>query len=149
VLQLFQKPICLLLLLASACVVSKQPAVSPDVLLKADTEFSNLSKQRGVKTAFLQYIDDSAVLLKPNTYPIVGEAAKQFYQKQGAEDYSLTWTPQAAAIAHSGELGYTYGIWTLTAKDTTLQGTYVTIWKKGKDGAWKFVLDTGNSGLKK
>jgi ketosteroid isomerase-like protein len=28
------------------------------------------------------------------------------------------------------------------------QGTYTTFWKKDKKGKWKFVLDTGNDGLK-
>jgi ketosteroid isomerase-like protein len=144
--KLFQKSIYLFLpLLLAACVVSHKTSMA--VLLKADSDFSTVSKEHGVKTAFLQYIDDSAVLLKPNTYPIVGAAAKQFYLNQISADYSLTWAPQAETIAHSGELGYTYGIWTLAAKDTTLQGTYVTIWKKQKDGSWKFVLDTGNSGV--
>jgi ketosteroid isomerase-like protein len=46
----------------------------------------------------------------------------------------------------SGDLGYTYELFTVTAKDTTMQGTYVSIWKKQKDGNWKFVLDTGNPG---
>jgi ketosteroid isomerase-like protein len=31
----------------------------------------------------------------------------------------------------------------------TREGTYVTIWKKGQNGNWKFVLDTGNQGLGK
>jgi ketosteroid isomerase-like protein len=30
---------------------------------------------------------------------------------------------------------------------STSKGTYVTIWRKQKDGKWKFVLDTGNQGV--
>ena len=115
--------------------------------MKADATFSNMAKEKGVRTAFLHYIDDSAVLLKADARPIVGTAAKQYYEKQ--EELPLTWVPSAAAIARSGELGYTYGIWTLALKDTTLQGTYVTVWKQDKNGNWKFVLDSGNSGLGK
>jgi ketosteroid isomerase-like protein len=148
--QLFQNPIYLFLgsLLFISCAASKGSRVSPDVLLKADTDFSNLSKAKGLRTAFLQYIDDSAVLLKPNQFPIIGPAAKEFYQN-ASDATDLTWAPQAAYLARSGDLGYTYGIWTIAAKDTTLQGTYVTIWKKQNDGTWKFVLDTGNSGVGK
>ncbi|HQB79140.1 MAG TPA: hypothetical protein PLJ52_12430 [Tenuifilaceae bacterium] len=29
------------------------------------------------------------------------------------------------------------------------QGTYVTIWKQNANGYWRFVLDSGNSGLSK
>ena len=148
---LFQNLIFLsVLTLFTACAVSKHANPSPDVLLKTDIQFSNFSKVQGTKAAFLQYIDDEAVLLKPGQYPIVGAAAKQFYEKQPPDiTVHLTWAPQAASMASSGDLGYTYGIWTLSATDTTLQGTYVTIWKKQKDGSWKFVLDTGNSGLGK
>jgi ketosteroid isomerase-like protein len=148
--QLFQNPIYLFLgsLFFISCAASKGSRVSPDVLLKADTDFSNLSKAKGLRTAFLQYIDDSAVLLKPNQFPIIGPTAKEFYQN-ASDATDLTWAPQAAYLARSGDLGYTYGIWTIAAKDTTLQGTYVTIWKKQEDGTWKFVLDTGNSGVGK
>ena len=31
--------------------------------------------------------------------------------------------------------------------DSIEQGTYVSIWKKDKIGAWKFVLDSGNQGI--
>lgn len=147
--KLFQIPIWFLLLAAiPACIPQQYATRSAAVLLKTDTDFSNLSGEKGVKAAFLHYIDDSAVLLKPGLYPLTGVAAKQYYENQ-TPDFKLTWLPQSGFIARSGELGYTYGIWTLAATDTTLQGTYVTIWKKQKDGGWKFVLDTGNSGVGK
>src|SRR5438309_2526374 len=99
-LQLFQNLMFLFLsLFLAGCTVSQNASTA--VLLKVDSDFSNVSKEHGVKTAFLQYIDDSAVLLKPNAYPIVGAAAKQFYLNQTSHDYSLTWMPQAATIARS------------------------------------------------
>lgn len=114
-----------------------------------DIAFSNLSKQKGMKAAFLQYLDSSGVLLRPNHYPIVGNDAQQFFQHINDSAFTLTWVPQYASVAESGELGYTYGIYTYMNEDTTFQGTYVSIWKKQTDGNWKFVLDTGNPGLDK
>jgi ketosteroid isomerase-like protein len=63
--------------------------------------------------------------------------------------FILSWKPAFEMIAESGELGYTYGYYTRTIKATGVvsRGTYVTIWKKQKDGSWKFVLDTGTEGL--
>jgi ketosteroid isomerase-like protein len=52
-------------------------------------------------------------------------------------------------IAQSGELGYTYGFWTFIAQKDTSRGTYLTIWKKNAMGQWKYIADTGNSGLGK
>ena len=61
----------------------------------------------------------------------------------------MQWKPKGGTIAQSGELGYTYGLYVLkpAGKDTTLYGTYVSIWKKQTDGSWKFVLDSGNEGI--
>ncbi len=100
-----------------------------------------------MKTAFLQYMDGNSILLRPEHYPLVGEAARRFLQNQKEGGATLTWEPQAAEVARSGDLGYTYGLYTVTTKDTSFQGTYVSIWKKQKDGSWKFVLDTGNPGV--
>ena len=61
--------------------------------------------------------------------------------------YTLTWNPGGGEIATSDNLGYTYGIYKLATKDTIFRGTYVSIWKKQKDGKWKFVLDSGNPGI--
>jgi ketosteroid isomerase-like protein len=116
-------------------------------LIKADKEFSELSRQKGMRYAFLQYVDDAGVLLRKNHYPLVGQDAKNLIRKIDDSSFTLTWEPSAAFIARSGELGYTYGVYRSRSRDTTTQGTYVTIWKKQKDGKWKFVLDSGNEGV--
>jgi hypothetical protein len=46
-------------------------------------------------------------------------------------------------------LGFTYGTYSLEIKNIGHEdGTYCTIWKKDHDNKWKYVLDTGNEGLK-
>ena len=65
-------------------------------------------------------------------------------------DFKLTWKPEYADMASSGDLGYTFGTYEATAKDAqgnlvTHYGKYATIWKKQKDGNWRVVLDMGNS----
>jgi ketosteroid isomerase-like protein len=124
-------------------------AKETEFMKQADITFSNLSKQKGMKAAFLQYLDSSGVLLRPDYYPIIGKDAQQFFQHINDSAFTLTWMPHHASMAESGELGYTYGIYTYTNEDTMFQGTYVSIWKKQADGNWKFVLDTGNPGLGK
>jgi len=34
---------------------------------------------------------------------------------------------------------------TKTGADTVIYGVYVSIWKKQKDGSWKYILDGGNT----
>lgn len=123
-------------------------------LLQVDVDFSNYSKLYGVNKAFLKYVAENGVLLRQNHYPIVGyDKVKEFFQNPDTS-FTLTWLPDFADVAISGELGYTYGIYKLQVTDDKGQpviynGTYVSIWKKDREGNWKFVLDSGNSGLEK
>ena len=122
-------------------------------LLNVDAQFSKLSEARGVNEAFLSYLADDCVLLRPNSFPIVGkEISKVRYFSRPDSGYTLTWKSLYADIAQSGELGYTYGIYEFKAIDPEGKpiignGTYVSIWKKDSFGNWKLVLDTGNEGL--
>jgi ketosteroid isomerase-like protein len=123
-------------------------------LLQVDIDFSNYSKLYGVNKAILKYVADDGVLLRTNHYPIVGiDKVKEFFQSPDTS-FVLTWLPSFVDIAVSGELGYTYGLYKLQVIDENGQaviyeGTYVSIWKKDKEGNWKFVLDTGNSRVEK
>jgi ketosteroid isomerase-like protein len=100
-----------------------------------------------MKKAFLQYIADEGVLLRPDHFPIVGADAIDYISMLSDTAYTLSWKPMRAQIAMSGEIGYTYGVYILLLKDTTLKGTYVNIWKKGNDGEWKFVVNSNNPGV--
>lgn len=117
-------------------------------LIKTDTEFSDYSVKNGMNKAFFEYSDNTVVLLKPNMMPLKGiEALKDFHANINDSEITLSWVPSYARASKSGDLGYTYGTWKLEAKDGEFSGTYVSIWQKGKDGKWKLVLDTGNTGL--
>lgn len=118
-------------------------------MVKADRDFSELSLQKGMKSAFLEYIDSNGILLRPNIIPIAGADAVDYLIAQNDTGYTMQWSPKSGVVAISGELGYTYGTYELKpkTKDTVLYGTYVSIWKKQSDGKWKFVLDSGNEGI--
>jgi ketosteroid isomerase-like protein len=121
--------------------------ISPAEIIKADEAFSEMSRKTGMKKAFIEYIDNEGILLRPNHPPIIGADAIDFLSQVNDSSYTLTWSPGGGEIATSANLGYTYGIYKLATKDTILRGTYVSIWKKQKDGKWKFVLDSGNPGI--
>ncbi len=145
-----------LLLLSVSCnfFPKKEPVATGTALDKlnmmdADRAFSKMSEEKGMKNAFLEYIDSNGVLLRPNHLPIVGADAIDYLIQQNDSTYTLKWEPRNGTVAHSGELGYTYGIYALkpTDKDTIIYGTYVSIWKKDSKGNWKYVLDSGNEGV--
>jgi len=118
-------------------------------MIQADRDFSKLSEEKGMKYALLQYIDGKGVLLRPNTLPMVGGDAINFISQGNDTSYTMTWEPNGGSIAKSGELGYTYGVYSIKPnnQDTVFYGTYVSVWKRQPDGNWKFVLETGNEGI--
>jgi ketosteroid isomerase-like protein len=127
----------------------KITAADKKELMEVDRAFSKMSEEKGMKTAFIEYIDSNGVLLRPDQMPIVGANAIDYLIQLSDTGFILTWEPNNGDIAKSGELGYTYGIYAmqLKSKDTVIYGTYTSIWKKEKNGKWKFVLDTGNEGV--
>jgi ketosteroid isomerase-like protein len=138
-------------ILLSACTESVDINEIRKELMNVDREFSERSRQVGNHQAFLEYAAPDAVLLKQKHLPIVGKREiREHFELQSDTAYVLTWKPSYARASSSGDFGYTYGIYTLKSKNNPSEinrGTYVTIWKKTKKGKWRFVLDSGNSGL--
>ncbi len=108
---------------------------------------------KGMQEAFIKYAADDVVKLRPGEAPIMNKPDLEKMFAEHAQDGVLKfqWTPVKADIAASGDLGYTFGNWSIfvksdgTTRDTTIYGNYISIWKKQKDGSWKYVLDGGNS----
>ncbi len=144
-LKFFSLFILPVLLLMSSC--SQRPNSTADVneLLQTDREFSKLSMEKGMNFAFLEYLDSMGVLLRPNGLPIIGKDSLKAHQKLRPDTtFTLSWEPLSGKIAKSGDLGYTYGKYTYTTKDTVEHGTYATFWTKTPEGKWKMALDVGN-----
>ncbi len=144
-------PILLILLLG--CNPKIDMEEEKEKLLQTDIEFSNRSVEVGNHQAFIEYASPDAVLLRDNSYPVVGRPAlKKLYSELTDSNYRLTWKPSFGKVSKSGDLGYTYGIYLLEItegeqKGQVRQGTYCSIWEKNAKGEWRFVLDTGTSGL--
>lgn len=119
------------------------------VLLKTDNDFAALSAAKGLRQAYLENIDSNGVLLRPNALPIAGADAVDYIIGLKDTGYRMLWKPSNAVVSVSGDLGYTYGVYEIKSSvvDTTLYGTYVSIWKKQNDGKWKFVLQSNNEGI--
>ncbi|MBX7124594.1 MAG: DUF4440 domain-containing protein [Cyclobacteriaceae bacterium] len=118
-----------------------------DAIMRTDREFSAMSAEKGVAAAFVAYADDEVVKPSEGSQPIFGKDALAASYNGRKLNFRLTWEPLKAEA--SGDLGYTFGNWTLkstttTGRDTTTYGNYVSIWKRQPDGSWKYVLDTGN-----
>lgn len=120
-------------------------------LLDTDKDFCKMSLKYGMKVAFTTYAHNEVIKLEQEANPVFGlEALKAHLKDDKDNPAKLFWTPVKAEISKSNDLGYTFGNWQLpdktkAGKDTTFYGNYVTIWKKQKNGNWKYVLDTGTN----
>jgi ketosteroid isomerase-like protein len=133
--------------------VSCQPASKPEIMVKSKTEiletekaFAAMAKKEGIAAAFSYYAAEDAVI-NYNDKLIKGRnQIKEHYADKKYEDVSLEWAPDFVEVSASGDLGYTYGNYTFSKKDSTgtiveAFGIFHTVWKRQADGNWRFVWD--------
>jgi ketosteroid isomerase-like protein len=136
------------LLIITSCNPGGENTGAKEELIQRDIEFSEYAQENGMRKAFVQYADSAAVLLKPDRMPVKGlKSIAYFYATVNEDNLDFSWMPLDATVSGSEDLGYTYGVWQASLKDSVSNGTYVTIWKKNDDGEWLYVLDSGNEGI--
>jgi ketosteroid isomerase-like protein len=126
------------------------PTLSPGTafLFNLEARFAAETASGGGK-AFAAWFSDDAVTLSNGKSAVVGKSAIVAQAIWDANDYQLTWTPEAAQMSSGGDMGYTWGHYEGASKDhngnpVKTTGRYMTIWKKLPDGSWKVVLDSSN-----
>ena len=112
-------------------------------LVNAEKAFAQLSIDKNMQDAFLANMNDTSVV------EVNGKFVKgiPLYQQQKKDTAGkLYWSPVFAAVAASGDFGYTTGPWRYhTGGQDVAFGNYASVWQKQKDGQWKFLIDLGNS----
>lgn len=139
-----------LALAAAAAPAADVEAVKRE-LMEQDRKFAAEAARRGVD-GFADWMAETGILKfdAPGASPLTTrEAVRAAMKKQFAgQPFNLRWEPVSADAAQSGELGYTFGKWSMAGKDAagkplTRTGHYISIWKKQNNGAWKVVVDLG------
>ena len=117
-------------------------------ILNTEKAFSDLSQREGIAEAFLTYAAEDAVLMRNNQLVQGRDAiARRFEEnKPDPGEVTLTWVPDFVEVSAAGDLGYTYGSFTLITTDSlgsksSSTGVFHTVWKRQKDGSWRFVWD--------
>jgi len=151
----FTAPITsLTLLMIVGC--STQPEIDMDAerdaLLSADRAWLEAySASDNPAEAFVAQLLDDASFLPPDN-PLA----------QGKEDihavvtglaavpgFSITWSASAAEVGSGGDLGFTRGSYEMKMDGPegpiTIDGKYLTIWRKQLDGSWKVTADMFNA----
>ena len=132
-------------ILVAGCARTANVAQERDALMSADREWSQSTKD---VDKFVSYYAADAVMYAPGMPLISGSTAIRDAYKgmSGSPGFSLQFTPTAANVAGSGDLGYTSGAYQMTMNGATDKGKYVTVWTK-EGGQWKVSQDIFNSDM--
>jgi ketosteroid isomerase-like protein len=122
------------------------PGAMKQEVMTAEKAFSEMAARDGVPAAFAHFAADDVVMHRGSRLVKGKVEMKEYYAKQTLKDVKLSWEPTFVDVAASGDLAYTYGPYTFSAKDTsgteiTDTGFFHTVWKRQADGEWKFVWD--------
>jgi ketosteroid isomerase-like protein len=97
------------------------------------------------QTSFDSFAAADVRVFRENKFPFVGKTAAAAALPDGSSLW--TWQPTLVSVSSSGDLGYTYGTYRVTSKDSSEKllesGNYYRVWKK-QDGKWKVVADLLN-----
>lgn len=116
-------------------------------IINAEHAFCKAAQEKGIAEAFYLFADSNAIVKTQNDSVIHGpEDIRTAYANSQYSGASMTWEPDYVDVSNDGTLGWTYGhfesvITDSTGKEEKFSGLYHTVWKKQKDGSWKYVWD--------
>lgn len=111
---------------------------------ESEANFAAMLNAKGLHDAFVAYAAEDATIMRENKV-IIGKMAIDEHYKN-VDTKTLTWSPDFVDVSKSGDLGYTYGTYHYTYKDSIGEehvntGIFHTVWKRQEDGSWKYVWD--------
>jgi ketosteroid isomerase-like protein len=145
------KPVvCLLVFfILISCTENKNadPVAIKKEIADAEKAFETMTREKGIAEAFTHYADSSAVIKRQNDTLLKGkDAIRNYYTADFYKTASVTWSPDFIDVSENGDMAYTYGKYLWRSKDSAgnvqeFTGVFHTVWKKQKDGSWRYVWD--------
>jgi ketosteroid isomerase-like protein len=116
----------------------------------ADAAFAAMAIRIGTGRAFGEYAAEAAQIFSAPGELITGPRAISEAFGGMDDKSSLAWHPVAGEVARSGDLGFTVGNAVFNGQradgaPVTRYSKYLTVWKKQRDGGWKYVVDGGSA----
>ena len=110
-----------------------------------DIEMSQTAKREGFNTALLSRATEDFVKITEGMPATIGRQAFLNQTDGQPGPTTVQWWPVGVRVASSGDLGYTWGNWKWTTRDTVYHGNYFSAWRKTEEGKWQLILDGGNT----
>jgi len=135
------------LLLAACSTAPTYPDATLEALFDVERAFARDSTERGIRAAFLEHFATDGIDFRPGP----GAMRERMLARPAPTDpltLLLDWSPQAGAVARSGDLGFTTGPYSLrNQRDPSAParyGYFLSVWKR-ENGRWRVALDGGVS----
>ena len=115
-------------------------------IMATEKAFAAMAAKEGLKKAFLYFADDEAVLQRGNNLIKGKPAIAKYFDDNPADFEMFVWSPEFIDVSISGDIGYTYGPYKYEMLDKKGElkkggGVFHTVWKRQKDGQWRYVWD--------
>lgn len=108
-------------------------------LIEVDRELT--LTMRSDEPSLSELVMSDVRVLRPEAEPSTGIAKLRSTWSERPK--ALTWEPIGGDVSTSGDFGYTYGEYRISADDDTPEavGNYVRVWRRDDRGSWKLVAD--------
>jgi uncharacterized protein (TIGR02246 family) len=131
------------------CATSGRTSNAASEILQLDAEWSRAAQSRDVERTVSFWAEDATVF-PPGRPAVVGKTAiREFVTKSfQTPGFSISWNTTTVVVSRSGDFAYTTGTnrVSFSAPDgkQLREGKAVAVWRRGKDGVWKCVVDIWN-----
>jgi hypothetical protein len=115
--------------------IAPPPNTAVRQIQQTELAFAQAVSQTGIAAGFRKYAGPGAIMFLPDPMPAVP------YLLTARSPGELTWRAQYVGVAPSDDLAFSLGPSLYRAAGKAEGGFYLTIWKRGPDGAWLFALD--------
>lgn len=115
-------------------------------IVQVEKDFNDMAREKGLVEAFQYFAADDAVIMRSRKIIPGKKAIAEHVATTIRPDETLSWKPSFVDVSKSGDLAYTYGDFTYSYPDSLgnkieVQGIFHTVWKRQKNGEWKYVWD--------
>ncbi len=100
---------------------------------------------------WVSFYTDDATVYPPNEPVLKGKEAIQGWLSEAVANpnFAISWETTEVEVAEAGDLGFASGTYEATVSDeegkpVSVQGKWVSVYKKQADGTWKWMTDIWN-----
>ncbi len=130
-----------------AAMTADTRAADEEAIRAADAAWSKAARDKD-PAKMASFYAENAVVMAPGMGAVKGRDAIQQALAGMMQDpnFALSFAPTKIVVAKAGDQAYELGDFSMTSSDkkkkpATLKATYVVVWGKQLDGAWKCLVD--------